>query len=161
MTDKYICVAKCPELDCDNHTHCIDTLEGIQETEDRQNNYCPCGNTPEWKKYYNNPIKREIYYINRKENIMTKLSCSKQEGFYSIPITGTNQWSEVSFNPLEMEIIVWRKSNTCNSPAMPEKQSYKEFIQDMKWNREFNPSVYEQKLKVIKRINNKLKSGKW
>ncbi|MNP79370.1 hypothetical protein D3C76_1771880 [compost metagenome] len=46
---KLICISKCPELDRDNLTHCIDTLEGIRNKEERGFDYCPCGNRDEWK----------------------------------------------------------------------------------------------------------------
>jgi len=49
MTEKYICIQKCPELDDDNSKHCVDTKQGILEKEERFLDYCPCGNTPKWK----------------------------------------------------------------------------------------------------------------
>lgn len=45
---KYICIAKCPELDDDNLRHCIATKEQIQEREERLGVYCPCGNEEKW-----------------------------------------------------------------------------------------------------------------
>ena len=46
---KFICVAKCPELDMDSYTHCIDTKEEIRSREDKCQDYCPCGNNPIWE----------------------------------------------------------------------------------------------------------------
>jgi len=43
--NKYVCVAKCPELDDDNLAHCIITQEEFDE--DR---VCPCGNIPKYEK---------------------------------------------------------------------------------------------------------------
>jgi len=47
--NRFICIQKCPELDCDNAKHCINTKEGIQEREERYQDYCPCGNEAVWK----------------------------------------------------------------------------------------------------------------
>lgn len=49
MKKRFACMAKCPELDCDNLIHCMDTKEGIQEKEERYGDYCPCGNVPIWE----------------------------------------------------------------------------------------------------------------
>lgn len=51
--EKFICVAKCHELDdCENNclklTHCIDTKKGIADKEKR-GDYCPCGNVAKWE----------------------------------------------------------------------------------------------------------------
>jgi len=92
---------------------------------------------------------------------MTKLNCTKQLGFYQISLTGTKAWLEVSFNPLTMEIITWRKHNSCNVNPMPEKYDYKEYLKIMESDKEFNFDYYQQQMKIIKRINNKLKTGKW
>jgi len=92
---------------------------------------------------------------------MTKLNCSIQPGFYQISLTGTKVWLEVSFNPLTMEIIIWRKHNSCNANPMPEKYNYKEYVKVIESNKEFNLDYYEQNIKIIKRINTKLRTGKW
>ncbi|MNN06264.1 hypothetical protein D3C81_1190470 [compost metagenome] len=54
---KLICISKCPELDCDNLTHCIDTLEGIRNKEERGFDYCPCGNKDEWEELDSSAIR--------------------------------------------------------------------------------------------------------
>lgn len=53
---KYICVAKCPELDYDNSRHCI---------ADNPNNPfplydydCPCGNCPIWEELTDRPTEK-------------------------------------------------------------------------------------------------------
>jgi hypothetical protein len=38
---RYICVAQCPELDTDHHTHCIISQDDFDSGVE-----CPCGNTP-------------------------------------------------------------------------------------------------------------------
>ncbi|EQB4340918.1 hypothetical protein ACYJ2U_001637 [Clostridium botulinum] len=50
---QYICITKCPEVDCDNSRHCIDTKEGILEKEERCCDYYPCGNIPVWEEIQN------------------------------------------------------------------------------------------------------------
>lgn len=50
---KLICVAKCPELDCTNNRHCIDTEKGIKVIEEHRD-YCPCGNVAKWAEYQDN-----------------------------------------------------------------------------------------------------------
>lgn len=44
---KYICVAKCPELDCDNSKHCVTTNPNNPSS--LYDYDCPCGNRPEWE----------------------------------------------------------------------------------------------------------------
>jgi hypothetical protein len=46
---KFICIQNCGELDMDDMGHCIDTKEGIQEREERCQDYCPCGNIALWE----------------------------------------------------------------------------------------------------------------
>ena len=92
---------------------------------------------------------------------MTTLTCSSQLGFYKISLSGTKAWLEVSFNPLTMEIILWRKHNSCNTNPMPEKHTYKEYLRIIGLDKEFNLDYYEQNIKIVKRINSKLKTGKW
>jgi hypothetical protein len=49
-TKKYICITKCPHLDKDNIIHCDTTglhLEMLKKRE--REDYCPCGNIPEWE----------------------------------------------------------------------------------------------------------------
>jgi len=46
---KFICFAKCPELDVDNSKHCIATMASITDREERCGDYCPCGNQEKWK----------------------------------------------------------------------------------------------------------------
>ena len=46
---KFVCIAKCPELDCDNLCHCTDTKEGIQRREEKRQDYCACGNEAIWE----------------------------------------------------------------------------------------------------------------
>lgn len=47
MSNKYICIQKCPELDYNNSKHCV--------VRDPNNPFplydydCPCGNCPIWK----------------------------------------------------------------------------------------------------------------
>lgn len=54
---KYICVAKCPELDHDNSKHCV--------TNNPNNPFplydydCPCGNCPIWEEYIVQPRKED------------------------------------------------------------------------------------------------------
>ena len=40
--NKYLCTAKCPELDCEDSGHCIVTDLTARDFE------CPCGNKPFW-----------------------------------------------------------------------------------------------------------------
>lgn len=49
MKKRFICITKCPELDCEDLAHCMDTKEGIQRKEETGQDYCPCGNEPIWK----------------------------------------------------------------------------------------------------------------
>ena len=42
----YRCIAKCPELDRDNLTHC--KVNDPDEAYERYPDGCPCGNDPEW-----------------------------------------------------------------------------------------------------------------
>lgn len=44
---KYICVAKCPELDYKNAKHCV--TENPTQPFPRYDNDCPCGNCPIWQ----------------------------------------------------------------------------------------------------------------
>lgn len=49
MFKKYICIAKCPELDVDGSKRCVATLEQIREREEMCHDYCPCGNQEIWE----------------------------------------------------------------------------------------------------------------
>lgn len=44
---EFICVAKCPELDFDGHSHC--RVENPEDMYERYVDGCPCGNEPEWE----------------------------------------------------------------------------------------------------------------
>jgi hypothetical protein len=46
---RFICIQKCPELDCQDLAHCIATKAEIAAREDRRQDYCQCGNTSEWE----------------------------------------------------------------------------------------------------------------
>lgn len=46
---KYKCIAKCPELDCDNIPHCKFETDNECEALELKNRECPCGNEPNWK----------------------------------------------------------------------------------------------------------------
>ena len=46
---KYICIAKCPELDIDGSKHCIATENETKFGTPYNVDYCPCGNETIWK----------------------------------------------------------------------------------------------------------------
>ena len=78
---RYICIQKCPELDCDNSKHCTNTEEGIQ-TKEEIRDYCPCGNTAMW-------VDLEIKGV---ETFHDKVSGSKRgkNTVYNFKIDGIN-----------------------------------------------------------------------
>lgn len=45
---KYMCIAKCPELDYDNEKHCEVIINGEEELLELKDKQCPCGNNPIW-----------------------------------------------------------------------------------------------------------------
>ena len=46
---RFVCVAKCPELDLDNERHCCGTQKEIDWQYERyEDSGCPVGNIPEW-----------------------------------------------------------------------------------------------------------------
>ena len=53
---KYICVAKCPELDYDNSRHCV--TENPKHPFSFRDYDCPCGNYPKWKEIQDSPIEK-------------------------------------------------------------------------------------------------------
>jgi hypothetical protein len=42
--ETYICVAKCPELDYNNTSHCIKVVKTKEDLFNLHNDECPCGN---------------------------------------------------------------------------------------------------------------------
>jgi hypothetical protein len=46
---KYICVAKCYELDINGTQHCIATESEIENTKNMYGDYCPCANESKWE----------------------------------------------------------------------------------------------------------------
>lgn len=52
----YICITKCPELDCDNSPHCIGTGDYIKREEELWHDFCPCGNVAKWEEYKKQPL---------------------------------------------------------------------------------------------------------
>lgn len=47
----YICVQKCPELDCENGKHCTGTGDYIKRRESIGRDFCPCGHIEIWEDY--------------------------------------------------------------------------------------------------------------
>lgn len=45
----YICITKCPELDCEDFPHCIFTGDYIKRRESIGRDFCPCGNVDKWE----------------------------------------------------------------------------------------------------------------
>ncbi len=45
---RYICVAKCPELDVDKTPHCIEYIHNDEDMIKLLNKECPCGNNPKF-----------------------------------------------------------------------------------------------------------------
>ena len=41
---RFICIAKCPELNFDKETHCIFTEKEIEDKKEYDLETCPCGN---------------------------------------------------------------------------------------------------------------------
>jgi hypothetical protein len=46
---KYICVAKCYELDINGTQHCIATESEIENIKNMYGDYCPCANESKWE----------------------------------------------------------------------------------------------------------------
>lgn len=46
---KYICVAKCPELDRTKEHHCCMEVTSDEAIEYLMNHDCPCGNIDKWE----------------------------------------------------------------------------------------------------------------
>lgn len=45
---RYECIAKCPELDCDNSPHCIEYIRNEEQLFELLNSECPVGNKTDW-----------------------------------------------------------------------------------------------------------------
>lgn len=63
---KYICVAKCPELDYDNSKHCI--TENPKQPFPLYDYDCPCGNCPKWEELQDHPAEKEVMNNEVSEN---------------------------------------------------------------------------------------------
>ena len=53
---KYICVAKCPELDYDNSKHCV--TDNPEQPFPLYDYDCPCGNCPIWEELQDHPTEK-------------------------------------------------------------------------------------------------------
>jgi hypothetical protein len=50
VVEKYICIAKCPELDDIESKHCTRTVKSEEELRELRNEECPCGNNSNFVK---------------------------------------------------------------------------------------------------------------
>lgn len=67
--NRYVCLAKCPELDIDNLAHCIISQEDLDNDIE-----CPCGNKPKYEKVIEhgkmeqNLIKSELESLRKQKD---------------------------------------------------------------------------------------------
>lgn len=139
MCEKFICIAKCPELDNENLRHCIDTKEGIIRREDELCDYCPCGNTPIWK-----PIEENLKEENENKRKITMWNILNNISYYEI--LSKKLTIEISYtmqNPLKQGNVIKNWNNKCR--AIKQKQKAQRRINN-----------YIKRLRII---YNKLNNG--
>lgn len=118
---KFICVANCPELDCEGGKHCEVKVEwSLSEIEKDGRDFCPCGNYEKWEEVkitvkeliefgeWREPNEIHIYGENYMEIISRKELINKPS-LYNLIVSGANLEKECGF----IEIDVEELANEC------------------------------------------------